>query len=181
VTSRRGSRITAITLCTALALAPACSASDPSPERPTARRAEPFRFEDVNPASVTHGSELSLEELYGERGVVLNFVASWCPPCWDEAPELERLRGSLPVPIVSIAADEYGPPGDLLRLAGEAGVTSPLLLVPRERIDWMSERYGHSMLPATYLIDETGTILDVLEGQIDAERLQKAVDAAFAR
>jgi thiol-disulfide isomerase/thioredoxin len=169
-----------MTLCVALAVAPACGGTEKAPERPTARRAEPFRFEDVNPASDTHGSELSLEDLYGERGVVLNFVASWCPPCWDEAPEFEGLRDSLPVPIVSIAADEYGPPGDLLRLAGEAGVTSPLLLVPRERIDWMSERYGHSMLPATYLIDDTGTILDVLEGRMNAERLQQAVDAAFA-
>ena len=172
-------------LLSALAVTLACAgAGDAEPveqKEPALRKAMSFRFEDVNPASGTEGRELSLEDLYGERGLVLNFVASWCPPCWEEAPELEALRGSLPVPLVSIAADEYGPPGDLIRLAGEAGVSSPLLLVPPDRIDWMTENYDHSMLPATYLIDEAGTILDVLEGKIDAERLTAAVEAAYDR
>ena len=174
-----------VLLILVLAVMPACARSgetEPAGQEDRAgRTAAPFRFGDVNPASTTLGSELSLEELYGDRGLVLNFVASWCAPCWEEAPELEALRDSLPVPLVSIAADEYGPPGDLVRLAGEAGVTSPLLLVPRDRIEWMTEHYDHSMLPATYLIDRNGAILDVLEGKIDSARLSAAVEVAFER
>ena len=57
------------------------------------RRARDFVYEDVNPNSPTHGQSLSLSKLYSERGVVLNFIASWGGYCWKELPELQELLG----------------------------------------------------------------------------------------
>ena len=131
---------------------------------PPLREAHRFTYEDINPRSPSHGKRLSLEKLYTERGIVLNFVASWCDFCWKELPELERLRTTRAAPIVGVAADEYGPPAPLLALLERSRSTMPVLLVPPAEIEAMSEAYDHRVLPATYLIDRRGRILRVYEG-----------------
>ncbi len=48
------------------------------------RQARDFEFEDINPRSESYGQQLVLRDLYAERGLVLQFVASWCGPCREE-------------------------------------------------------------------------------------------------
>ena len=165
----------AVALCLTPGLPATAAAGDAEGE---IGRAADFEYEDVNPNSTTHGQRLTLDRLSKERGVVLNFLASWCPPCWAEVADLMQLSEAVNVPVVCIAADEFGPRDDLLRLAGEAGLTLPLLLVPRDRIDWMEERYDHAMLPATYVIDESRRIREVLLGRVRRPRLLEALERA---
>ena len=156
--------------CVSLALA--CCVVVSSPEtaaRPSAAR--DFTYEDINPNSPTHGERLSLSAIYAERGVVLNFLASWCGFCWKELPELERLQKSVSTPIVGIAADEYNGPEALLGLIRKAEVSLPILLVPAVDIKTMEQVYDHKMLPATYVIDKRGWVRSVFEGLTPADRL----------
>ena len=168
-------------LAVALCLMPGLSAGREAGDSPEVARAAEivraadFEYEDINPQSATHGQRLKLDRLSGDGGLVLNFLASWCPPCWAEVEDLMHVSGAVDVPVVCIAADEHGPPDDLLRLAGEAGLTLPLLLVPKERIDWMTERYDHAMLPATYVIDESQQIREVLLGRVRRPQLLEAL------
>jgi thiol-disulfide isomerase/thioredoxin len=144
---------------------------------PQARQAREFAFEDINPASATHGETLALSDLYADSGVVLQFVASWCKPCRDELPELQALHAmGPPVPIVLIAADEYGYTEGVLLVAEGAGVTAPILFVPRERTAEMEVSYDHDILPSTYLIDRRGAIREVHQGAWSAARLRAAVE-----
>ena len=55
----------------------ATDGGSPSPA-PTQALAPDFAFVDINPASASHGETLALEQLRAERGLVLQFVASWC-------------------------------------------------------------------------------------------------------
>jgi len=167
---RKGSRAVRAALCASLALA--CCVAITSPRtaaRPSAAR--DFTYEDINPNSPTHGERLSLSAIYAERGVVLNFLASWCGFCWKELPELERLQESVPTPIVGIAADEYNGPEVLLGMIRKAELSLPILLVPAADIKAMEQHYDHRMLPATYVIDKQGRVRRVFEGLTPVDRL----------
>ena len=154
----------------------ACLGANAPAEAPT-RAAHSFTYRDINPASASHGKRLSLPKLYAERGVVLNFLASWCDFCWKELPELDRLRKTREAPIVGVAADEYGDPAPLLALLARSRSTMPVLLVPPAEIEAMSEAYDHRVLPATYLIDRQGRILRVYEGLAPIAELSARIDA----
>jgi len=158
-----------------LPLAVGLAAMDAERGARPARRAFLFEYTDINPRSATYGQQLALTDLYRERGVVLNFIASWCAPCWEEIPSLQRLRATTSAPIVCVAADEYGPTDDLLRLAANAEMTLPILHVPREQIQLMERHYDHEMIPATYVIDRTGRITRVIEGMLEEREMTREI------
>ena len=135
-----------------------------------------FAFEDINPASPTHGETLTLSELYAERGLVLQFIASWCGPCRKELPEVQKLHASGRAAIVLVAADEQGYTEGVLIVAERTGVTTPILFVPKDHAPAMERDYDYEILPATYLIDRAGTIRDVHQGAQSMTRLSAAID-----
>ena len=97
------------------------------------------------------------------------------------APELasfEKLSAQ-GLPIVCIAADEYGGTSDVLRKAEQLGLSMPILHVPREQISAMEELYDHAMLPATYVIDSLGEVREVFLGKISPEALLEEVRASL--
>jgi len=164
-------------LVTLAVLLVAGSGPDASTEKP--RRAYDFTFEDINPASTTHGERLELSKFYTDRGLVLQFVASWCKPCRDELPELQELHAEGDTPILLVAADEYGYTEGILLVAERSGLTAPLLFVPKERTAELERYYDHEILPSTYLIDRQGAIVQVHEGAWSKERLLAAVENAL--
>jgi len=135
-----------------------------------------FTYRDINPRSETHGQMMSLHEFNSERGMVLNFLASWCPPCWAELPHFEKLEEQGGVPVVCIAADERGDRSDVLNKAEQAGLTLPLLLVPADEIELMERHYTHLLLPTTYWVDGDGEIRGAKEGSIDERLLFSRTD-----
>lgn len=166
-------RVLAATIAWGLLGCAAFAAPDSGPSR----KAHPFAYEDINPNSPSHGKRLSLDQLYAERGVVLNFVASWCGYCWKELPDLDRLRQSKSAPIIGVAADEYDDPQPLRELLARSRSTMPVLLVPRAEIEAMGKAYSHRVLPATYLIDRAGRILRVYEGLAPLAELSARIDS----
>lgn len=156
-------------LCTLLLLGSSLAGDAPAPARD-------FTFEDINPASPTHGQRLTLSELYADKGLVLNFMASWCGPCWTEAPHLQKLYAAGEAPVVGMAADEYGAPLEIfLDRAARFELTMPILFVPPEATAELERYYDHEMLPATYLIDSDGGILLVLQGAVPSDRLRAEI------
>ena len=72
----------------------------------TPRSLEPLRFSDE------HGVEQSLAEFRG-RVILLNVWATWCPPCREEMPTLDRLQAALGGPkfqVVTVSIDSEGLP-----------------------------------------------------------------------
>lgn len=110
------------------------------------------------------GAGVSLSDYEG-KVVLLNFWATWCPPCVSEMPSLnaayERFRNDGFVVLgisVDEDADEYR---DFLRTSG---VTFPTARDPERTV---SSRYGTMKYPESYLISREGRVLKKYVGPED--------------
>jgi peroxiredoxin len=93
--------------------------------------------------------------------VVLNFWATWCPPCVEETPALNRLQKyieSRSGVVLGVAADED--PVAYEKFLHEQGVVFPTYRDPstRDNHSPIAQEYGTSMYPETYVIDRHGKI-----------------------
>src|SRR5580765_8566137 len=115
------------------------------------------------------GKPIHLSDLRG-KVVVLNFWASWCPPCVAEAASLNRLhkyiesRNAL---VLGVAADED--PYAYSKFIIDQGVTFPTFRDPgtKEHSSPIALSYGTSMIPETYIIDRRGKIARKIIGRQD--------------
>ena len=125
-------------------------------------------------ARLPDGGELSLDEFRG-KAVVLNFWASWCGPCKEETPLLERTwkryRGE-DVVFVGVNVKDFR--GDAVAFLREYGVTYPNVYDGK---GWTVGRYGVTGFPETYFLDAQGRVVFRVAGPVEAEDL----DAGIAR
>jgi cytochrome c biogenesis protein CcmG/thiol:disulfide interchange protein DsbE len=124
------------------------------------------------------GGELGLAALRG-KAVVLNFWASWCAPCKDEAPELEaasrrwRSRG---VVVVGIDSQDFR--GDARRFARRHGVTYPLVHDGKGKT---RDDYGVTGLPETFFVDRSGKLVgDHIQGPVTERQLNDNIVLALS-
>jgi peroxiredoxin len=95
---------------------------------------------------------------YRGKVVLLNFWATWCPPCRREMPSLERLHQKLKdKDLVVLALNQMEGVDQVFIFTGEIGVdvTIPILF---DKDSSVSRAYGVMGLPTTYLIDKKGNI-----------------------
>lgn len=128
-------------------------------------------FEDINPRSTTHGRRLALSDLYAERGIVLQFTASWCKFCREEMPRLQEFYATSKAPMLFVAADEGAYRENILTVAERAGLTAPLLFVPADEAKKVGEHYSYEVIPATYFIGADGRVHEFHQGELRAEEL----------
>jgi peroxiredoxin len=102
------------------------------------------------------GGRVSLESLRG-RVVLLNFWATWCPPCEEEMPAMERLHQTLagqPFELVAVSVDEDR--NAVVKFRERLGLHFPILLDPRRKV---SGAYQTFRYPESFLIDPQGRIV----------------------
>lgn len=109
-----------------------------------------------------NGETFTLSALRGTP-VVLNFWATWCPPCRAELPELQAASQKLAgqVAIVGINQAENGE--QVRAFAGQLGLTFTMPL--DERAD-VSRLYAVRSLPTTFFIDRAGVIRRIQIGAV---------------
>jgi len=121
------------------------------------------------------GQAGSLEQWRG-RVLVVNFWASWCPPCLQEIPGLVRIYrelGPKGVQIVGIAVDS----ADNARSSAiQLGVNYPVLVAGMEVID-LTRRLGNraGALPYTLILDRNGKVIAVHLGLISEAELTRII------
>jgi len=98
---------------------------------------------------------------YRGKVVVLNFWASWCPPCVEEAPALNRLQRRIePLggTILGVSIDED--PAAYKKFLKDFGIVFPTWRDPnvQDNKSKIALGYGTSLIPETYVIDRHGKI-----------------------
>jgi cytochrome c biogenesis protein CcmG/thiol:disulfide interchange protein DsbE len=118
---------------------------------------------------------VGLRELRGTP-VVLNFWASWCPPCREEAPLLEReWRRVGRQGVLFLGLDIQDVRDDARAFIREFGIS---YLNVREADKTTARRYGVTGLPETFFITRRGEIVGHVIGAITPEQLRAGIEAA---
>jgi peroxiredoxin/tetratricopeptide (TPR) repeat protein len=113
------------------------------------------------------GGSIKLSDLRG-KVVVVNFFATWCPPCRAETPDLVAAANTFgPRGVVFVGVDAKENAQLVNQFAAAKGVTFTLALDLDGKVN---QRYDVRAIPTTYVVDRTGHIayrqLDQLEGTV---------------
>lgn len=119
------------------------------------------------------GSTISLSDFRG-RPVVMNFFASWCPPCRDELPTLSAAQRRVGGSVAFVGIDVSDSTPAALDLVRSSGVSYPLGVDPDYKV--ADSLYHLRGLPSTVFIDAkgniSGTVLGQLSPRVLADRLK---------
>ncbi len=118
------------------------------------------------------GSE-SLADYRG-RWVLVNFWASWCPPCRAETPALEEFQQRHGGPRFTVLGiDTQDLSDDAQAFAEKYGLSYPQL---RDGKGDAADEYGTTGVPETFLIDPAGKVRLAVPGSVDEEYLRTEVE-----
>lgn len=126
------------------------------------------------PVAVLQAPQVTLADLRGGPALI-NFWASWCDPCREEAAQLERLYGSLPSGAHLVGVDYTDQEGPARAFIKTYGWTFPVLSDPD---GIFGARYRFTGLPSTVAIDAKGRIVQTLRGPQTASDLRRALNEA---
>lgn len=119
------------------------------------------------------GRKVKLSDFRG-KAVLLNFWATWCPPCKVEMPwfeDLQRQYAKDGLVVLGIAMDD-SEPASIAKFATQLGVNYLVLL----GTDQVSDDYGDvQYLPTTFYISRDGTIVDKMTGLLERKDIEEAV------
>ncbi|MCG6989178.1 MAG: TlpA family protein disulfide reductase [Gemmatimonadetes bacterium] len=125
-----------------------------------------------------NGGKLSLSDLRGHV-VLVNFWATWCPPCRLEIPGFQRVYQDYKdkgFTVVGLSTDEQGP-GVVNAFIRQNGITYPVGMATDE----MRRLYGGvDALPESFLLDESGRVRKRVEGMFNESILRQDVDHLLA-
>jgi cytochrome c biogenesis protein CcmG/thiol:disulfide interchange protein DsbE len=137
------------------------------PQAPGATRALP---------ALHGGGTLRLADYRG-KVVILNFWASWCDPCVQEAPLLQRAQEQLSGRGTVLGATYNDVPGDSISFERDHHVTYPS---GRDVGVKLAQDYHTHGLPETFVIDRAGRVVAISRGEVSERFLRDSVQKALA-
>ncbi len=117
------------------------------------------------------GDKLDLKSVIGKNKVtILNFWATWCPPCRAEIPEFVEFAEkyqSERVALVAVNIQEE--PKQVSSFVQKAGMNFPVLLDQSGKVAQVYQIYA---IPTTFFIDDSGVIREKIEGSLNLSRME---------
>jgi cytochrome c biogenesis protein CcmG, thiol:disulfide interchange protein DsbE len=160
----RGVRIRAVAaLAAALSVVPAAALAVPQPGQPVPALSLPS----------PDGKTISLATLHG-KPVYLNFFASWCGPCNEEAPSIGVLRRKYePRGLQVIGIDELDAPGEAAKF--QKKYADPYSLVGIDDSGTTGRTFGAVAMPVHVFIDRYGTVRTFRIGEMNSHEIEAAI------
>ncbi|HEY2477587.1 MAG TPA: TlpA disulfide reductase family protein [Solirubrobacterales bacterium] len=124
------------------------------------------------PAKALRPPGIDLAALRGKPALV-DFFASWCEPCAEEAPTLRELSAALAGRATVVAVDWDDADGPARAFVRKHGWTFPVLSDPSGTV---GESYGVNVgLPTSFVLDPAGRIVEVFRGPQSESTLRRAL------
>jgi cytochrome c biogenesis protein CcmG/thiol:disulfide interchange protein DsbE len=156
-----------LTLAATLAVLPSAALAVPQPGKPAPAFSVPS----------ADGKTLSSDALRG-KPVYLNFFASWCGPCNDEAPSIARLRAKYAKRGLTIVGiDELDAPD--AAAAFQKKYANPYTLVGVDESGALGKTYGTVGLPLHVFINRRGVVTSWNPGELDPVQIENLVKDAL--
>lgn len=117
---------------------------------------------------------VKIKEANKGKIVVMNFFASWCPPCNAEAPDFVKVYNEYKDKnfiIIGISTDDDK--AAAAKFANKYGIEYPVYLSDRA----IEKKYMVSRLPTTYIYDKEGKLMDIANGAIGGAYLKKLAES----
>lgn len=124
------------------------------------------------------GETITLAELKGKK-VILNFWATWCPPCKAEMPHMESYYSKLTeddaveMIAVNVTQSEKLGVSEVEKFVESYNLSFP---IPLDETGLVTQLYGVFSMPTTYMIDANGRIAQKIIGPLDEKGLNELVD-----
>ena len=122
------------------------------------------------------GKPIKLSDFKG-KVVVLNFWATWCPPCRKEIPTLVALQkdyGPQGVVVVGVSLDGGGPSA-VQAFASKMGIEYPIAIGSEE----LAAAYGVQAIPTTFIIDRAGNVIGEHQGDTGRAAVEEDIKASL--
>ncbi len=124
----------------------------------------------------SEGNAVKLSDYFG-KPLVLNFWASWCPPCKSEMPHFNKIYNELKEDVVFLMVDMVDGSQETetrgKKYIADNGFTFPVLY---DTLQDAAYTYGIRSLPTTVFVDKDGNVAAGVEGAIDEETLLKGIE-----
>ncbi|QSB50466.1 TlpA family protein disulfide reductase [Parageobacillus toebii] len=123
------------------------------------------------------GNKVKLSDLRGNT-VILNFWATWCPPCKAEIPEMQKFyennkNNNVEILAVNLTNSESSPDA-VKNFVREKGMTFNILLDKQGEI---GNLYGVITIPTSYIIDKNGIIRGKYVGPMSYETMDRFISS----
>ncbi len=169
--SRPGSAVAAgpLTLSSLDASSPAAAsagaATDPAVGAGVGRIAPDFTLPALD------GSEFRLSALRG-KPVVLNFWATWCGPCQNELPAIQKAAEHFGDDVVFVGVDQGEKAEVVQSFVDKLGLT---FTIPMDADGAIGYNYGVQGLPTTFFIDRNGVVQSLWMGEMNSVTLAENI------
>lgn len=136
----------------------------------------PYKFTAGMPApeftlQSAEGSQVSLADFRGKK-VVVNFWATWCPPCRSEMPDMEQIHKERnDVVVLAVNVQEAKPP--VRDFADKYGLT---FRIPMDTAGEVTKTFGIQSLPTTFFIDPEGNVASFNMGALNKSAIARRLD-----
>jgi len=139
---------------------------DETPEAIVGELAPDFELQTLD------GHSMKLSDLQGKK-VILNFWASWCDPCKEEMPDMQKFYQShkndgIEVIAVNLTNQDNGM-DDIKAFVKDYGLT---FTIPLDKDGMVSIIYQAFGIPTSYIIDSKGIIREKVIGPMDLEKME---------
>lgn len=130
---------------------------------------------DIGLRTLDGEGEVSLAA-YAGQPVVVNFWGSWCVPCVEEMPDLQRVHESLGDTVAFVGVNVNDDEEAARAMAERTGVTYDLV---RDTDGELIRALDVTTFPTTVLVDADGTVVDTVRRQVSSERLCEKINQSL--
>ncbi|GAB6254994.1 TlpA disulfide reductase family protein [Peribacillus sp. NPDC101481] len=121
------------------------------------------------------GKQVELSDYKGKK-VMLNFWATWCPPCKKEMPDMEKYTQQAGDDVVVLAVN-IDPENDVQAFVEDNGITFTIPLDSQSAKNPVNERYKILSIPTTYFIDKQGIIRNKVISAMQLKDMERNINS----